>query len=80
MQEEQKGLSDPDNHDAMVTHLKSVILKCEVKWSLRGITMNKASGVDGIPAEIFKIQKDDAVEVLHSSCWQIWKTEQWLQD
>ena len=64
----------------MVTHLKSDILQCEVKWPLGSITMNKASGGDGIPVELFKILKDDAVKVLQSKCQQIWKTEQWPQD
>ena len=64
-----------------VTHLEPDILECEVKWALeRNITTNKASGVDGIPAELFKILKDDAVKVLHSICQQIWKTHQWPQD
>ena len=64
----------------MITHLKPDILKCEVKWALGSITMNKASGSDGIPAELFQILKDDAVKVLHSICQQIWKTQQCLQD
>ena len=63
-----KDLHDPDNHDDVITHLKPDILKCEVKWSLGSITMNKASGGDGIPVELFQILKDDAVEVLHSVC------------
>ena len=63
----------------MITHLESDILECEVKWALRSITMNKASRGDGIPAELFQIQKDDAVKVLHSICQQIWKTQQWPQ-
>ena len=58
----------------------SDILECEVKWDLGNITMNKASGDDGIPAELFQILKDDAVKVLHSTCQQIWKTQQWPQD
>ena len=57
-----KGLNDPDNHDGMITHLEPDILECEVKWALGSITMNKASRGDGIPAELFKIQKDDAVK------------------
>ena len=61
-----KGLNDPDNHDGVVTHLESDILEYEIKWALGSITMNKASGGDGIPAELFKILKDDAVKVLHS--------------
>ena len=64
----------------MVTHLEPDILECEVKWALESITMNKASGCDGIPAQLFQILKDDAVKVLHSICQQIWKTPQWLQD
>ena len=63
-----KDLNDPDNHDSVVTHLEQDILKCEVKWALGSITMNKASGGDGIPAELFQILKDDAVTVLHSIC------------
>ena len=64
----------------MITHLEPDILKCEVKWALRSITMNKASGGDGIPLELFQILKDDAVKVLHSICQQIWKIQQWPQD
>ena len=75
-----KGLNDPDNHDGVVIHLEPDILECEVKWALESITMNKASGGDGIPVELFQIQKDDAVKVLHSICQQIWKTQQWPQD
>ena len=67
-----KDLHDPDNHDGVITDLH--ILKCEVKWALECITMNKASGGDGIPVELFQILKDDAVKVLHSICQQIWKT------
>ena len=70
----QKGLNDPDNHDGVVTHLESDNIEYEVKWVLGSITMNKASGGDGIPAELFKILKDDAVKVLHSICHHIWKT------
>ena len=75
-----KGLSDPDNHDGVVTHLEPDILECEVKWALGSITMNKASGGDGIPVELFRILKDDVVKVLHSICQQIWKIWQWPQD
>ena len=75
-----KDLNDPDNHDGMVTHLETDILECEVKWALESITMNKASEGDGISAELVQILKDDAVEVLHSICQQIWKTQQWSQD
>ena len=64
----QKCLNDPDNHDGMVTYLDPDTLECEVKWALGSITTNKASGGDGIPAELFKIFKDDAAEVLHSMC------------
>ena len=63
----------------MITHLEPEILECEVKWALGSITMNKARGDDGIPIELFQILKDDAVEVLHSICQQIWKTQQWPQ-
>ena len=77
----QKGLHDRDNHDGVITHLEPDILECEVKWALESITMNKASGGDGIPVELFQIFKDDAVKVmLHSVCQQIWKTQQWPQD
>ena len=62
------------------THLEPDILECEVKWALGSITMKKASGGDGIPVELFQILKDDAVKVLHSTCQQIWKTQQWPQD
>ena len=75
-----KGLTDPDNHNGVVTHLEPDILECEVKWALGSITMNKASGGDGIPADLFQILKDDVVKVLHSTCQQIWKTQPWLQD
>ena len=75
-----KDLHDPDNHNAVITHLKPDILECEVKWALGSITTNKASGGDGIPVELFQILKDDAVKVLYSICQQIWKTQQWPQD
>ena len=75
-----KDLHDPDNHNGVITHVEPAILECEVKWALESITMNKASGSDGIPVELFQILKDDAVEVLHSKCQQIWKTQQWPQD
>src|SRR5574339_1124528 len=75
-----KDLHDPDNHDGMITYLEPDNLECEVKWALGNITMNKASGCDGIPVELFQILKDDVVKVLHSICQQIWKTHQWLQD
>ena len=64
----------------MITYLEPNILECEVKWALESITVNKASGGDGIPVELFQILKDDAVKVLHSVCQQIWKTQQWPQD
>ena len=69
-----KDVHDPDNHDGVITHLEPDILECEVKWALESIAMNKASGGDGIPVELFQILKDDAVKVLHSVCQQIWKT------
>ena len=72
-----KDLHDPNNHDGVITHLDPDILECEVKWTLESITMNKASGGDGIPIELFQILKDDAVKVLHSICQQIWKIIQW---
>ena len=72
-----KDFHYPDNHDGMITHLQSDMLECEIKWALGRITMNKASGGDGVPAELFQILKDDAVKVLHSICQQIWKTQQW---
>ena len=75
-----KDLHDPDNHDRVITHLEPDILGCEVKWALGSITMNKASGGDGIPVELFQTLKDDAVKVSHSVCQQIWKTQQWPQD
>ena len=75
-----KDLHDPDNHNAMITHLEPDILECEVKWTLGSITMNKASGSDGIPVELFQILNDDAVKVLHLICQQIWKTQQRPQD
>ena len=75
-----KDLCNPDNHNAVITHLEPDILECEVKWALESITMNKASGGDGISVELFQILKDDAVKVLHSICQQIWETQQWPQD
>ena len=73
-------LHDPDNHDDVITHLERDILECEVKWALESITMNKASGGDGIPVELFQILKNDAMKVLHSICQQIWKTQQCPHD
>ena len=70
-----KDLHDPDNHDGVITHLEPDILECEVKWALESITMNKASGGDGIPVELFQILEDDTVKVLHLICQQIWKTQ-----
>ena len=75
-----KDLHDQDNHDGVITHLEPDILECGVKWALESNTMNKASGGDGIPVELFQILKNDAVKVLHSICQQIWKTQQWQQD
>ena len=76
----EKGFNDSDNHDGVITHLESDILECEVTWVLGSINMNKVSGGDGIPVELFQILKDDAVKVLRSICQQIWKTQQWSQD
>ena len=73
----QKRLHDPNNHHGVITHLEPDILECEVKWALESITMNKASGGDGIPSELFQILKDDGVKILHSIYQQIWKTQQW---
>ena len=75
-----KDLHDPDNHYGVITDLEPDILECEVKWALGSITMNKASRDDGIPVELLQILKDDAVQVVHSICEQIWKTQQWRQD
>ena len=72
-----KDLYDADKHDGLITHQEPDILKCEVKWALESITMNKASGGGGIPVELFQILKDDAVKVLHSKGQKIWKTQQW---
>ena len=69
-----KDLHHPDNHNGVIIHLEPDILECEVKWALGNITMNKASGGDGIPVELLLILKDDAVKVLHSVCQQTWKT------
>ena len=74
----QKDLHDLVNYDGVITHLEADILECKVKWTLRSITMNKAS--DEIPVELFQIREDDAVKVLHSICQHIWKTQQWPQD
>ena len=74
-----KNLHDPNNHNGVITHLEPDILECEVKWALGTITMNEASGGDGIPVELFQTRKDDALNLLHSICQQIWKTQQWPQ-
>ena len=75
-----KDLHDQDSFSGVITDLEPDSLECEVKWALESITTNKASGGDGIPAELFQILKDDAVKVLHSICQHIWKTQQWPQD
>ena len=75
-----KDLHDPDNHNAVTTEKEPDIPECKVRWILGNITMSKASGGDGIPAELFQVLKDDAMKVLHSICQQIWKTWQWPQD
>ena len=77
---QKKDLHNLDNHCGVITHLEPDILECKVKWDLGSITMNKASGGDRIPVELFQILKDDAVKVLHSICQQIWKTQQWPKD
>ena len=73
-------LNDPDNHDGVIAHLEPEIMESKVKQVLGSITTNKASGGDGIPVELFQILKYDAVKMLHSTCQQIWKTQQWPQD
>ena len=75
-----KDLHDPVNHNGVISHLEPDILESEVKWALGSITMNKASGGDGIPVELFQILKDGAVKVLHSIYKQIWKTQKWPQN
>ena len=75
-----KDLHVPDNHDGVITNLEPDILECEVKWALESIAMNKASGGDRIPVELFQILRDEALKVLHSIYKQIWKTQQWPQD
>ena len=72
-----KDLNDPDNHDGVVSHSEPDILECEVKWALGSTAANKTNRGDGLPAELFKILKDDAIKVLHSICQQIWKAQQW---
>ena len=75
-----KDLQDPDNHHGVIVYLEPDILECKFKLSLGNVTMNKASGGDGITVELFQILKDDAVRMLHSICQQIWKAQQWPQD
>ena len=77
-----KDLHDPDDHNGVITHLEPDIVKCQIKWALGSITINKPSGGDGIPAELFQILKaiSNTVKVLHSICQQIWRTQQWPQD
>ena len=75
-----KDLHNLDNHDSVITHLEPDSLECKVKWVLENSITNKASGVDGISVELFQILKDDAMKVLHSTCQQIWKTQQWPQE
>ena len=77
---QKKDLNDPGNHDGVITHLEPDILESEVKWALGSITMNKGSGANGIPVELFQILKDDAMKALHSIWQHIWITQQWLQD
>ena len=72
-----KDLHNPVNHDGVITQLKPDILECEIKYALGSITMNKASGSDRIPVELFQILKDDAVKVTHAICQQNWKAQQW---
>ena len=75
-----KDVHDPDNHDGVIIHLEPDILECKVKQAFGSTITNKGSGGDGIPVELFKILKDDAIKVLHSICWLIWKTQQWPVD
>ena len=75
-----KDSNEPDCYEGAVSHTEPDILECEVKWALGSTAANKASGCDGIPVELFKTLKDDAIKVLHSICQQIWKTQQWPQD
>ena len=77
---QKKDLNDPDNHDAVITHLEPDIQEYKVKWALETISMNKTSAGDGIPAQLFQILKHDSVKVLHPICQQLWKTQQWPQD
>ena len=75
-----KDLNDPDYHDGVVSHPEPDILESEVKWTLGSTAINKASGCNGIPVELFKTLQDDAIKVLYSICQQIWKTQEWPQD
>ena len=75
-----EDIHDPDNHDGVITHLEPDILECEIKWALGSFIMNKASGTDGIPVELFQVLKNDVVKVLHSICQQICTTQQWPED
>ena len=75
-----EDVHNQDNRSGLITHLEPDNLECEVKWALESIIMNKASGCDGIPVELFQILKDDGMKVLHSICQQIWKTQQWPQN
>ena len=75
-----KDLHDTDNYNGVITHLEPDILKCEVKWTLGNITMNKASGGDRVPVELFQVLKDDVVKTLHSIYQQLWKSQQWPED
>ena len=75
-----KSLTDPNNHDSVITHLEPDILECEVKWAFGSITTNKARGGDGIPVELFQILKGAAAKVLYSIRQHIWKTQQWSQE
>ena len=77
---QKKDLHGSDNHDGMISHLEPDILECKVKWTLGSITMHKARAGAGFPAELFQILKDDSIDVLHSICQPIWKTQQWSQD
>ena len=77
---QKKILNEPDNHDGVVTYPETDILECEVKRAFQSTAVNKASGSNGVSAELFKILKDDAIKVLHSICLQIWRTQQWPQD
>ena len=75
-----KDVNDPDNHNGVVSQPEPDVLQCEVTWTLGSTAVNKASGCNGIPGELFKTLKDDAIKALHSICQQIWKTQQWPQE